>query len=352
LQHQERRRKALKELEGNMKSLLESVEKATVWQPSVEPMEAGETRKWKGVKGAVGTSQGQMFMDFSGNGRHDVVRRIWLPVPQSRRNELIGLGAKWDPEGPKRGSRLWVPVEDAAKFDSVLPLAFRSKPTRFEYPPIRHGAVGQNLGKVFDKESWNRLRFDAYDRAGHRCQICGKQGGKFWEKIATDSERRTSGPVDCHEIWEWSIPIPGIPVGIQKLKRLLVVCKDCHLCFHEGYALSKASKVGLEEEARERIEKLRMLTNRMNRKSVKELVEKSRREWEENKSITRWILDLSMVSAQEIMHDHILVLDPRNAAGVTPDMVGGIRFRYMGETYAAIDAEALARGAVAQVERS
>ena len=44
-----------------------------------------------------------------------------------------------------------------------------------------------------------------HNRAGHRCQICGKQGGGLWSRLADPEERRRGGVVDCHEVWEWEV---------------------------------------------------------------------------------------------------------------------------------------------------
>ncbi len=197
---------------------------------------------------------------------------------------------------------------------------------------------------MFDRETWSRLRRDAYDRAGHRCQVCGRQGGRLWPRLASAEERRTGGPVDCHEVWEWHVTNLGIPVGVQRLTRLLVVCKDCHLGFHEGYALHRAAGVGIAEEAREQLDALRMLTNRMTRSELRAAIAEEARLWEGNKSVTRWVLDLSHAAAQEVMRDHRPVLARNNAARVTPDIVGGIAFSHAGTDYAAADPLDLAAG--------
>lgn len=293
---------------------------------------------------AVGSAAGQIVMDFSGAGKHETVSRVWLPVPYSRNREMVALGARYDPEGPKRGSRLWVPLNEKARFDSVLPLAYRSEPTRFSYPPIRAGAVMQNLGKVFEREGWNRLRTDAYDRSGHRCQICGSQHGKMWSRISGEADRNTSGPVDCHEVWDWQVENTDSGTGVQRLRRLLVLCKDCHMTFHEGFALHKARQVGLEDRVGAHIDKIRMLVNGLPLTEIREGVALDHAEWEANRSVSTWVLDLSHVAAQDVMHDHVLDLTPNNPAGVTPDMVGGTEFTFQGTRYESVPAAELAAG--------
>ena len=347
-----RRRKALESMSGLLNDL--GILQEEIRNP---PAAASDTvvsgvlpLPMRSLKKAVGTPRKQIAMDFSGRGEHAEVSRIWLPVPHSRVREMVSMGARFDPEAPKRGSKVWVPVDEAEKFEAVLPLAFRSEPVHFSYPPIRHGAVGQNLGKVFDRESWSRIRNDAYDRAGHRCQICGKQHGTMWSRITPGEDRKTSGPVDCHEVWEWTPA--GNNRGIQKLKRLLVLCKDCHLSFHEGFAMHRARESGMETEVRTHLEKIRMLTNHMSIDEVRAGMLADKREWESNRDVSTWILDLSHIAAQGIMQDHTLVLDPDNKAGMTPDMIGGTEFLSGGLLFEATPAESLASGMAARLSAS
>lgn len=342
---------------GDLEDILEAagamLSAALAWNPPAAASVNDIPRRIsRGYKGALGTTRKQIAMDFSGEGRHDVVTRVWLPVPAARTREMIDMGARYDPEAPHIGSRLWVPLDESAPFDAVLPLAFRQEPTRFSYPPIRHGAVGQNLGKVFDRESWNRIRKDAYARSGHRCQICGKQESGMWSRIATPKERTTPGLVDCHEVWDWDVPDPGRGVGIQRLKRLLVLCKDCHMSFHDGFALSRARAAGIETEVRVHIDKIRMLTNRLLLDAVQAGVSADKEAWESNRSVRTWVLDLTRIAAQDIMSDHTLVLDPQSAAGTGPDQVGGTEFIFQGARYAVTNAEELASGGHARLAKA
>jgi hypothetical protein len=296
--------------------------------------------------GGSSTSRSQLALDFTGSGNHEQEARIWLPVSVSRTREMVERGVMVNKEGGRRGSNLWVPISERHKVDSFLPLAYRERPTHFSFPPIRFNAAKQNLWSMFDSESWNHIRTTAYDRAGHRCQICGKQGGSLWNRIASQEELKKSGPVDCHEVWEWIPPEDeNSTTGIQKLKRLLVVCKDCHMMFHDGFFINKARDSGLELQAVAYLEKMRMLINRQDRIGLNEQLTQDSAEWEKNKSVTTWIIDLSHLAAQDFMVDHTLVLQQSNKANVTPNMIGGIGFQTQdGVTYGAVSAEELVRG--------
>lgn len=269
----------------------------------------------------------QLALDFDGTGQIEEEPRIYLPVSASRTKEMVALGVHIDKEAPRRGSQMFIPVSERDKIDSAyLPIAFRKEPTPFRFPPIRHNAVGQNLWSVFDKPSWNHIRTTAYDRAGHRCQICGKQGGSLWTHFVTEQERRQGGLVDCHEVWEWIVPDPASYVGIQRLVRVLVLCKDCHLIFHESFAMWKAREAGLEKRAHRYIKSLQMLINRCDAAALQSQIDEEAARWEDNKSIRTWVLDLEHLSRQDFMDDHKLVLQTDNRAGMKPGQIAGIPF--------------------------
>jgi hypothetical protein len=292
----------------------------------------------------------QLGLDFDGTGQVEAEPRIWLPVSAGRTREMVERGARTDRDAPRRGSQLWIPVSERHKVEAFLPLAFRPEGLALSFPPIRPNAVGSNLWGIFDKASWNHIRSGAYDRSGHRCQICGKQYGSLWSRIADAKEKKTHGPVDCHEVWEWDVP-DNLPrgTGIQRLRRLLTVCGDCHMIFHDGFALKRAAKAGLASEAADYIRVLRMLVNRTDGPGLDLQLAKDRVAWEANLGIDTWVLDLSHLAAQDMMQDHTPVLQAANRAGITPALIGGIAFRTEdGTYYEKQDAAALAGGASAR----
>jgi len=294
--------------------------------------------------------KGQFILDFDGSGRREEEPRIWLPVSVSRAREMLERGARMDRSAANRGSKLWVPVSERHLLDSFLPLAFRAIKTHLRYPPIRHNAVGANLHSIFDKSSWNHIRSAAYDRAGHRCQLCGKQGGSLWNRLARTEEKKVSGPVDCHEVWEWERSTSDGRVGIQRLARLLVLCKDCHLSFHEGYAKWRAEQVGLEDRATAYLHNLRCLVNGCDDAEMAARMSEDREAHKAVRDVQKWVIDLSHLAAQDYMADHTLTLQTSNKAGVGPDRVGGIAYRLEdGTSFAAVSPENLANGSPPRV---
>lgn len=272
--------------------------------------------------------RGQLTFDFANQKNLPALQKqgpkIWLPVQQNRKDDFLAMGANID-SSVKRGSRLWIPVEERKKFENYLPLIFKEKGADLSFPPIQYNAVSQNLWGIFDSASWNHIRKICYERAGHRCQVCGKQGGSLYQKMTTEEEYEKAGLVDCHEVWEWQSVNDN--VGVQKLKRLMVVCKDCHFMFHEGFLRTKARDVGIEDKAVDYINKLRCAVNKCSIDELHMQLAKDNAQWENNKSIDNWIMDLSHLGNQDFMEDFVPTLKKDNKAGVSYDMIAGVKFK-------------------------
>jgi len=80
-----------------------------------------------------------------------------------------------------------------------------------------------NLRKMLEKDVWDRLRRSVYEKAGHRCEICGGVGPKH--------------PVECHEVWSWTHrKVTNSSHGGQRLERVMALCPACHEVKHFGLA--------------------------------------------------------------------------------------------------------------------
>ena len=158
--------------------------------------------------------------------------------------------------------------------------------------------------------------------------------------------------MECHEVWEWHVPDPASGVGIQRLKRLLTICPDCHLAFHSGRTLQEARKEGIEQQAEDYIKTRRMLLNRCDGATLDAQIAQDSAEWEDNKSVQSWVVDLSHLASQDFMADHTMVLRSDNKAGIGPDQIGGIAFQTDdGVAYQATDALFLAQGGQPEIAR-
>lgn len=251
--------------------------------------------------------------------------RVYLPIPYAMGHHARAAGALYDPDIQK-GSRWFVPPgADLAPFERFLPLAYRHKAPKLSFPPVPYRASSHNLWSVFDATTWDTIRNINYERTGRRCVLCGKQSGNLLKCLEEDGERRV-GTVDCHEIWEWTVPDPEVSIGVQKLKALIPVCFECHATFHSSYARTAARARGIEDEVRRFLMKRRAFLTRKDPVTVA-LEMKADRERLQKMSDTRlWIVDLSHLARQDYMTHVQPVFVERNAPGVRPGQISGLSF--------------------------
>jgi hypothetical protein len=151
--------------------------------------------------------------------------RIWLPIPFNMSYQATALGAKQD-FSIKGASRFYVETGDPlARFDSLLPHGFRENRPKLRFSSIRTNAHRQNIWSFMDSLSWDHIRNVNYAMTGRRCILCGKQSGSLVRRLEPDKPNKV-GTVECHEVWNWTQPDPDIPVGVQSLERIMVVCFD------------------------------------------------------------------------------------------------------------------------------
>lgn len=84
---------------------------------------------------------------------------------------------------------------------------------------------GSNLRALLTDSVWRRLSRETSEGASGVCEICGR---------VSNGSRGPQRP-DCHEIWSFS-ERAGKPV--QRLERLIALCKGCHNVQHIGRAES------------------------------------------------------------------------------------------------------------------
>lgn len=120
-----------------------------------------------------------------------------------------------------------------------------------------------NLRSELPKEVWDKIRKNAYARAGGKCMICGEPSTRL----------------EAHEQWEYDDKN-----GVQKLKNIVAVCKACHEVIHIG----RTQLMGREREASEHFMKVNCCTYAEYRKTLGEANEKHR-----ERSKREWQLDVS-----------------------------------------------------------
>ena len=115
-----------------------------------------------------------------------------------------------------------------------------------------------NLRSELPKEVWDKIRKNAYARAGGRCMICGAPTSRL----------------EAHEQWEYDDE-----KGVQRLKNVVAVCRPCHEVIHIG----RTQLMGREREASEHFMKVNGCTYAEYRAALGKANEihreRSRREW-------------------------------------------------------------------------
>jgi hypothetical protein len=77
---------------------------------------------------------------------------------------------------------------------------------RLGIEPIPGGSTLASLANLLPPWQWDRVRRSVYQRAGYRCQACGREG-----------------MLHCHEVWQYNEE-----TSIQWLRGFATLCKDCH----------------------------------------------------------------------------------------------------------------------------
>jgi hypothetical protein len=151
--------------------------------------------------------------------------RVWLDVAYADKDAAKALGARWDPTQrrwyapPDRAHGL---AEWAAKPDlpPVLPGEDRTFGAGLFVDLVPRSCWFTNARAALSGADWERVRRMTLTRADHRCEAC--------EAVEDRPARRW---LEVHERWHYH---PDTTT--QTLRRLILLCTDCHLATHLGYA--------------------------------------------------------------------------------------------------------------------
>ena len=98
------------------------------------------------------------------------------------------------------------------------------KDFKLKFNLIPSGAFNNNLRALFSRAAWDYIRKDAYERANHRCSVCGAPSKRL----------------EAHEVWEFDEKNM-----VQRLKDVIAVCPACHGVIH----INRTQAVGREDGA-------------------------------------------------------------------------------------------------------
>ena len=135
---------------------------------------------------------------------------------------------------------------------------------KLNFELVPEGCWYSNLRTLLSKKQWDFLRADAKARAKGKCSICGKKTDRL----------------EAHERW-----IYDAKAGVQKLKDIVAVCKDCHSVIHIG----RTTLMGNEERA----EKHYMKVNNCSYAEYRKELGKANEIHQKLNAVAEWKLDLS-----------------------------------------------------------
>ena len=142
------------------------------------------------------------------------------------------------------------------------------KKYKLEFEIVPEECWYANLRSILKPEDWDRVRRDAYKRAGYRCVICG-----------------ADGRMEAHERWSYNDEI-----ALQKLEDVLALCHNCHLVKHIG----RAQLVGEEWVAMEHFMKVNDCSQMDYHAELARVNEEHRR----RNKIEGWVTDVSWLKAR------------------------------------------------------
>lgn len=121
-----------------------------------------------------------------------------------------------------------------------------------------------NLRSILTPAQWDAVRRKAYARADGKCTVCGAPSRRL----------------EAHERWTYDEKN-----GVQKLKEVSAVCRDCHEVIHIG----RTQLMGGEGRASAHFMKVNGCSYAEYRKALGRANEEHRR----RNSVPEWKLDLS-----------------------------------------------------------
>lgn len=150
--------------------------------------------------------------------------RVYLSVPYAEKEEAKKYGARWDPnkklwyspDGRKELVDKWSLKQEEAIVELI------GEDRNFGGNILFVDLIPQscwftNVRKCVDFLDWDRLRKFVYERSNYQCECC-----------------QTKAPLDAHERWHFDED-----KKVQKLMRIIALCKPCHEVTHIGLAQIK-----------------------------------------------------------------------------------------------------------------
>ena len=135
----------------------------------------------------------------------------------------------------------------------------------------------KNIRNCINPRDWNLLRKKIYKRVDYKCECCGFDALKYNKSL------------EAHERWEFDYN-----TNTQKLKRIIALCKYCHLATHLGFS----KKINMYSVIKNHLKKIRNFDDIELDKHIKEAYNICN-----YKNKFFWKLDLSILDDNNIEYN-------------------------------------------------
>ena len=194
---------------------------------------------------------------------------VYLNVPYADRKIVKELGGCWDAKIKK-----WYCLEDnelCSLYDIYKEIEIIGEDRNYGSNTLYIDMIPKttyfkNVRSLFTDCDWNLIRHHIYERVNNKCECCGKKRMKY---------------LDAHERWEFDEE-----KQIQKLVRIIALCKLCHSATHYGHS-RRTKNI---EKINSHIKKI----NNYNDDELKTHIDNSYKIWKERNKI-KWKLDFSIL---------------------------------------------------------
>ena len=134
---------------------------------------------------------------------------------------------------------------------------------KLEFELVPEECWGYSLYHKLSPEDWDKVRKDAYKRAGYKCRICGAKGR-----------------LEAHEKWSYDEKN-----ALQKLEDVLALCHACHEVKH----ISRTQMMGRGMDAMEHF----MRVNNCSQMQFHEALQEANEEYLRRNKVEGWVTDIT-----------------------------------------------------------
>lgn len=134
---------------------------------------------------------------------------------------------------------------------------------KLEFELVPEECWGYSLYHKLSPEDWDKVRKDAYKRAGYKCRICGAKGR-----------------LEAHEKWSYDEKN-----ALQKLEDVLALCHACHEVKH----ISRTQMTGRGMDAMEHF----MKVNNCSQMQFHEALQEANEEYLRRNKVEGWVTDIT-----------------------------------------------------------